>query len=475
MTTEAPSGLKAGALKTRDVVIMALASSGPTQSIAVSLAAILATVGYAGFIPLVICFIPMLGIALGYQRLNAWQPSAGATFSWVGRVLNPHLGFFSGWIMLLYYTVGTVSLTIPLGSYVLSFVSDDAANNSVAVAAVGSVLNILVLIVAVAGVEASAKFQWGWAIFEYLLLGGFAIAAIVAISNGSLPGAVGPTSDWFSVSGAGGFDALVPGVLLAIFLFSGWDTAAYVGEEAERKHAGRAAVLSVVVLFFIYSLAVLAFQGVAPMADMQDHAANILAFIGTRLGGSFWGSVMIVAVLGGTLASLQAAIVSSSRIGFAMGRARVFPSWFGTVRPSNGIPVNATILFGILNLVFLWGSTLFDSIGEALGDVVSTLGLMAAVFYMLTAVAAIWCHRATVLSSAKDFVLGALLPGLGAVFMGAVVVISVASGSLDAVELWVGVGLVLFGFVLSAISRVVGRSPFYTDPASPEAGGGELQ
>jgi len=39
--------LAAGALSTRDVVVMALASSGSTQSVAVSLAAILATVAYA--------------------------------------------------------------------------------------------------------------------------------------------------------------------------------------------------------------------------------------------------------------------------------------------------------------------------------------------------------------------------------------------------------------------------------------------
>ncbi|MGH3125126.1 MAG: hypothetical protein ACRDND_29445, partial [Streptosporangiaceae bacterium] len=76
-------GLRAGALKAGDVVVMALASSGPTQSIAVTLAALLATVGYASFLPLLICFVPMLGIAIGYQRLNAWQPSAGATYSWV--------------------------------------------------------------------------------------------------------------------------------------------------------------------------------------------------------------------------------------------------------------------------------------------------------------------------------------------------------------------------------------------------------
>ncbi len=47
-------GLRANALKARDVVVMSLASSGPTQSIAVTLAAMLATVGYASFLPVLI-------------------------------------------------------------------------------------------------------------------------------------------------------------------------------------------------------------------------------------------------------------------------------------------------------------------------------------------------------------------------------------------------------------------------------------
>lgn len=93
-------GLLPDALHLRDTVVLAMASSGPTQSIATSLAAIILAVVYAGFLPIVICFVPMIGIAIGYQRLNAWQPSAGATYSWVGRSLNPHAGFFSGWIML---------------------------------------------------------------------------------------------------------------------------------------------------------------------------------------------------------------------------------------------------------------------------------------------------------------------------------------------------------------------------------------
>ena len=151
-----PHTLKADALGVADTVIIAMASSGPTQSIAAGLAAIMVAVLYAGFLPIVICFIPMIGIAIGYQRLNAWQPSAGATYSWVGRVINPHAGFFSGWIMLMYYTIGTVSLTPILGSYTLSFFSNAAANNRYDTAAVGTALDLLVLLVAPVGAKASA-------------------------------------------------------------------------------------------------------------------------------------------------------------------------------------------------------------------------------------------------------------------------------------------------------------------------------
>src|SRR3984885_2099431 len=318
--------LRDAALRAGDIVVISMASSGPTQSIAVTLAVLLSTVAYASFLPIVICLIPMLGIAIGYQRLNAWQRSAGATYSWVGRALNPHAGFFAGWIMLMYYCVGTTSLTVPLGTYMLTFFSNSAANNVYDVAAVGTAFDLIVLVVAALGIKLSARFSWGWAIFEYGLLVGFAIAALVGIYGHSLHHTVHITGSWFTIGGAGGFSALVSGVLLAIFLYSGWDTAAYVTEEARGKQAGRAAVTSVILLFVIYAVAVLAFQGIAPNGQMQANAGNILAFVGDKIGGGFWKNVMIVAVLGGTLASLQAAIVSSARISFAMGRGRGIPS-----------------------------------------------------------------------------------------------------------------------------------------------------
>ncbi|HEX9033354.1 MAG TPA: APC family permease [Streptosporangiaceae bacterium] len=460
---QADRGLRSGALKAGDVVVLALASSGPTQSIAVSLAALLVAVAYASFLPLLICFIPMLGIAIGYQRLNAWQPSAGATYSWVGRALNPHAGFFAGWIMLMYYVIGTTSLTIPLGTYLLSFFSNAAASNTVDVALVGTVFDLIVLAVAALGIKLSARFQWGWAIFEYGLLVGFTIAALVTIYGGHQPGAVHISGSWFTLHGAGGFSALISGILIAIFLYSGWDTAAYVGEEAHGKKAGPAAITSVVLLFVMYSVVILAFQGIAPNSRIQADAGNVLAYVGQLIGGGFWSNVMIVAVLGGTLASLQAAIVSASRIGYAMGRDRVFPAWFGTIHARHQTPWNATILFGLLNVVFLWAATLIGSIGTALSDIVSSLGLMAAMFYLLTAGTAVWYYRKSITASGSNFVLGGVLPGVGAAFMAFVIVYSLASGALNGIQIIFGFGFAVIGLVLSFAARRMSGSAFYTD------------
>jgi amino acid transporter len=455
-------GLKAGALRIGDVVIMALASSGPTQSIAVGMFGLMAAVYYHTVAAIFICFIPMIGIALGYQRLNAWQPSAGATYSWVGRALNPHAGFFAGWIMLMYYTIGTTSLTVPLGTYFLSFFSNSAANDKYWVALVGSVFNVIVLVVAALGIKLSARFNWVWAVFEYALIIGFSIAALVMIYSTGLSGSVHTVSSLFTLPRTG----LISGILIAIFLYSGWDTAAYVGEEAKGKQAGSAAILSVVILFFIYAFVIFAFQGVASIGTLSANQANILAYVGNTIGGSFWKNVMIVAVLGGTLASLQAAIVSSGRISFAMGRDRVFPKFFDNVHPRYLTPWNATILLGLLNVVFLWGTTLFSSIGSALTNIASTLGLMAAIFYFLTAFTAIWYYRRVIASSPGNVILGGILPGFGAAFMAFVVIYSLATGQLTGTNLIFGFGLALVGLVLSFVSSAVGHARFYSDPST---------
>ena len=55
--------------------------------------------------------------ATSYGRMAAHYPAAGSAYTYVGRGLNPYLGFVAGWAMFLDYVI------IPIGSLVFATLS----------------------------------------------------------------------------------------------------------------------------------------------------------------------------------------------------------------------------------------------------------------------------------------------------------------------------------------------------------------
>src|SRR5450631_1570372 len=402
---EPGSHLKANALSLSDAIVLGLASSAPAQTIAVALPALVAASGYADLLPIACVFVPMLGIALAYQRLNRWEQSAGATYTWVSKALHPYLGFVAGWMILLYYTLGTTSTTVPAGRYTLQLIAPAMANNKLAAVAVGGLWNLTVTFLLLAGIEFTARFQRVLAVFEYLVLFFFAILGVRALVSGHA--AVRVTPAWFSISGAGGVKGFVAGILIAVFMYSGWDASIYVNEETKDKAAnpGRAALSSVVILLFVYALITFAYQGILSRSALQNSAGNALAVIAQRLLPGPGSLLLSVVVLLGTIACLQVAIVSSSRLGFAMAKDRVMPSFFRIVHPRTGSPWAVTLFMGGINLIFLM-LTAFEAGGtrEVLSNIASALGIIASLFYALTAIAAVWQYRAVLFRNVGNFV-----------------------------------------------------------------------
>src|SRR5215831_8539074 len=50
-----------------------------------------------------IAMFAMMITAFSYGRMAAVYPAAGSAYTYVGRGLNPHLGFLAGWAMILDY------------------------------------------------------------------------------------------------------------------------------------------------------------------------------------------------------------------------------------------------------------------------------------------------------------------------------------------------------------------------------------
>ncbi len=450
-----------------DAIILGLSSSGPAQTLAVSLASLVAATAYGGAVAVLICFLPMLGIALAYQRLNRWDPSSGATYTWVARVFHPYLGFLAGWMILLYYTLGTSSLTIPAGTYTLELIDARLIDNPAAVAIAGGCWNILVTLLALKGLRVAARFEWTIVIFQYLVLSLLAGAGLAALVQGR--SAMAFSWDWFTLSGMGGMRGLMSGILIACFMYSGWDAAIYVNEESTDKveSPGHAAIASVVILAVFYVLCVLGLQGVLRPEELERHAGDALAVIGARLLPGPWSAIISVVVLTGTLATLQAAVISAARIGFAMSRDRVMPAVLRRVDPVSGNPWAATLVMSALNLILLALALATGSIGRALANVASSLGLISILFYGLTAAAAFWHNRRRLLQTPADFLLGGVLPGGGALFMAWVAVESVRSEAASPATLAYGIGSVALGLVVAVlVHRFGGGNAFFGSPAT---------
>ena len=54
---------------------------------------------------ILIAMLAMVVTAVSYGRMAAVYPSAGSAYTYVGTVINPHLGFLIGWAMILDYVL----------------------------------------------------------------------------------------------------------------------------------------------------------------------------------------------------------------------------------------------------------------------------------------------------------------------------------------------------------------------------------
>src|ERR1700726_2283004 len=61
---------------------------------------------------ILIALFAMLITAVSYGRMGTLYPTAGSAYTYVGKGLNPHLGFLAGWAMILDYLLQPLINTV---------------------------------------------------------------------------------------------------------------------------------------------------------------------------------------------------------------------------------------------------------------------------------------------------------------------------------------------------------------------------
>ncbi len=115
-----PARLEPDAIGVAQDTVIGMASSAPAASVGLTLASLALATAYGSGLIIILTAIPMLIIANAYRRLNMWNANCGASFEWVGRAINPYLGFLTGWLMIAAYIIATVSGVEVLGPSVLA-------------------------------------------------------------------------------------------------------------------------------------------------------------------------------------------------------------------------------------------------------------------------------------------------------------------------------------------------------------------
>jgi amino acid transporter len=457
-----PARLEPDAIGVAQDTIIGLASSAPAATMAVTMAGMAAAAAYGGGPVIVLCGIPMLILANTYRRLNLWNANCGASFEWVGRAINPYLGFIVGWMMLAGCLTGTISVVVALSPAVLAVFGAGATSTWPNILLSTAVIVVMATI-AVVGIRLTARTQVGMAVIEYTVLIGFSVWALVYVL-GHHPGTFPPTKGWLSLTGIGGKGNLAAGLLIAVFMYTGWDATVYVNEEVKhrRVNPGRAAVFAVALLVILYVLPQVSMQGVVRPAQLQHNASSALVFVAQVLGGGGWAKVMAFALALSVIASTNVGIVITSRIAYGMASHRVLPPVLGNVSRRYSTPAIGTVIIAVILIAATWAYLLSTSIATVFTDVVSVTGLLFAGFYTFTALAAVMYYRRRIFSNAWDALLVGILPLAAAVFLAWVVVKSLQTA--PATEKWSLVGIIGAGLVLMLVARFVLRSPFFRIP-----------
>jgi len=333
---------------------------------------------------ILIALFAMLITAVSYGRMGALYPTAGSAYTYVGKGLNPHLGFLAGWAMILDYIlqplINTVWIATALHERYVHQVPFEVW--ALIIVATMTVLNL-------AGVKSSSNANKVLLAIMTVVVVAFVVLAIKFLYGGqgwaglfSLQPLYDPhTFNSHKILTATSFAALT---------YIGFDGVTTLAEDVENPKRN---VLLAVVLTCIFAGVCSAFEaylGARVWPDWRSFPNLETAFmdICSRVGGvalfNAMGFILIVAAFGSGLTGT----LGAARLLFGMGRDNVLPKkFFGQLKPGSSTPTNNILLIG--GVAFL-GAVLLNRIGSAYEHAGELLNFGAFLAFMGVNLACFW-------------------------------------------------------------------------------------
>ncbi len=415
-------GLKKDAIGFIDGLSIGLASTAPAYSLAAVIGSIVVAAGIHTPGVLLLSFVPMFFIAAAFYYMNRVDTDCGTTFSWVTRALGPYWGFMGGWAICTTGILVVGSLADVSAYYTYDLLGLEGGDgkplykNELAVAALAVAIIAVMTTICVIGTEISAHLQRVLTLGQVGILLLFAGAVFVRLIFDKVPDrSIDPELSWLSPFGVE-YSALITGVLLAVFIYWGWESAVNLSEETEDSTrapglAGLASTVILVATYVLVAVALIAYAGLGKVEGFDDDAGVLGAVSGDVLGSDL-GKLVVIAVIVSGISSAQTTILPGSRTSLSMAVAGALPRKFSSIHPRFLTPAFGTIVVGALATAWYVPGKLISE--NFLFDSLSALSLMIAFYYGLTGLACAIYWRRELLRSAKNFLFIGIAPLIGA-------------------------------------------------------------
>lgn len=436
-------GLAGNTVGLLGATVMGVSCVAPAYTLTAALGPIVSVVGVQTPAILLIGFLPMLLVAMGYRELNRAVPDNGTSFTWATLAFGPYVGWLAGW-GLIASTVLVLSNSAGIAvDFFYLLLAQALGNPAIATLSGDKFVNVGTCLVFMAGASfISYRGMHATKLFQYLLVGlqisvmvGFGLLALNKAQMGLAFDYTPIRPDWFNPLAVPTSGAIAAGLSLSIFIFWGWDVTLTMNEETEDagRNPGLAAAFTVAISMLLYllsSVAAICFAGIgAEGIGMGNEAVQRNVFL--ALAPAVFGPasiVMALAVLCSSAASLQSTMVSPSRTLLAMSHYGAMPHQFARISPRYRTPHFGIFASTIVSSVFYAVMRFLSE--HVLWDTITALGIMICFYYSITALSTVWYFRKDWFTSTHAFFNRLLMPLIGGIVLGGLFVRTLAD-SLD--------------------------------------------
>lgn len=384
----------------------------------------------------IIGFVAISFTALSYAAMSSKFPIAGSVYSYVQRAINPHVGFMSGWLILLDYILVPSLLLVMVANWGTTLVPGSPWWLWVVVfIAFNTFVNVR-------GITMSKGVDWIIFAVEILALIVFIAVGCMYVSGGGGYGEFSTRAR--STSPARSTSTLWPRPYPCLLSFLGFDGMSTLAEETYKpeKNIGKGILIALCIMIVVFVAQTYVAALILPDWANTDPDMGFFDACYAAGGLLLQNFMLVINIVAIGIANIMNAQIASSRLLFSMGRDGVLPRVLGKVHPKYQTPWVAAIFLGAFSLVLTLTAGQFGGMTVLapmvnFGALASFIVLNFGVFWYF------WCKE-------KQRGAKAVLRYLICPWIGILILIYVFTG-FDALTYGVGISWFIVGLIIAAV------------------------